>query len=97
MKRAREVRHHQRTRWVIASYDVAKVAALADEVERLRGLAESLYAMYSGDGLDEAAIIIQRAIRPGVRNPKPDHAVQVGVRMLIDRIREAAEAAGEGE
>lgn len=48
---------------------------------------ERMQYYYHGEGLDEAAVLVQRVLFPMDENPKPDHAVQVAIRMLIDRMR----------
>jgi hypothetical protein len=63
------------------------------EIARLR---EALAWAYQGDGLDEVAMTFQHVTGLFGKNKGPNHTVQIGLRVVIDKIRERA-ALAEGE
>ena len=70
-----------------------RVAEARAEVERLR---EALEWAYRGNGLDQCALTVQSYMSPFEAQKKPVHAIQVGLRQVIDKIRDRA-ALKEGE
>lgn len=70
----------------------ARITALEAENARLK---YALEWAYSGDGLDECALVIDRMLSPFKVPKSPCHATQVGIRQVLDAI--CARAALEGE
>jgi len=64
--------------------------ALIETTAERDALRAALEWAWSGDGLDECALLIQRTMNPFAAPQKPDHAVQVGLRIVIDTIRKRA-------
>lgn len=77
--------------------DAAEARDFADLMVELlnseRALDDALTWVYGGEGLDEAALTFQHVFNPASflrGRPKPSHSVQVGIRQLVDMIRDRA-------
>jgi hypothetical protein len=88
-------------RWIMEERDrtFALMLSRAEAAEaRVKVLEDALQWAYSGDGLDQCAFAFQRVTNPLRRPDGSDHAVQVGIRRVIDMIRKrAALATMEGQ
>ena len=86
--------YHREARIVLRSLLDEAADRVADQ-QKYRKLSEALDYFYSGEGLDEAALTIQRILHPTKHRRgqpvEPNHAVQVAVQALIHAIRVQAD------
>lgn len=75
---------------------IADLTTLSALQEQNRALREALDWAYSGDGLDECALMIDRMASPFFNQTEPCHATQIGVRKVLDAIRKRASTKQEG-